>query len=341
MQQQQEHIVLSNKEAVLQVDLLGGAISDFHLQGSSINPLSFSFPQPAINGEQSYFKGHFVCLGRWGDPTPAEQHAGIVKHGDANRLRWTAVPATNGYKMQATSTTEGLFIERNISLHSDKAVFTVEENVTNTGQLGRLFNLVQHPTIAEPFLSNRTIVDCNAMQGFDYSFEHYTQEIMRNWPIALLPSGDTMDLRRPLTAYNSVFSYVVDPAAEWGWITAYSPAHHLLLGYCWPRNDYPWINCWMHWLNGSLLYRGLEFGTTGVHKPYSEILGLTSLLGERTVQYLDPAKPATFRYTGFLQQVEPGFAGVENILFDGNNIQVVPRHHKNNTGLWNTPIKPL
>lgn len=336
-----DHIILQNNNAALQVDLQGGAITQFYLKEEPLNPLDFCLEQPGPGGDPFYFKGHFLCLGRWGDPSEAEQAAGMVKHGDFTRLPWTATAMPNGYQMEASSTIEGLSIQRRIRMDETAPVFHVEETVQNLHPVSRLFNMVQHPSIAAPFLNAQTVVDCNASVGFDYAFDQYQEDIFSRWPMAITKAGNTLNLRNPETAYSSVFSYIVESEASWGWLTAYSPVHHLLLGYIWPRSAYPWINLWTHANGSTLAYRGLEFGTTGIHKPFTEILHreLTHVLGEKTIRYLGPAQTERRRYTGFLQKCAPGFMGVDNILYDDKRLTLITPTGEINIAIWNTDTK--
>ncbi|MHA4811654.1 aldose epimerase family protein [Flavitalea flava] len=345
-------ITTHNKSSQLTLDLWGGAITYFCLkkgtvdQPDDVNPLNFKFEQPAETGEPSFYQGHFLCLGRWGDPSEGEYKAGIPKHGDFTRLRWEC-GLENNYEgrgnqeghdnqeeqgklegqynpeekadsicMEAESVKEGLRIKRTLTLAQEQSCFKVEETVHNIGSLGRMFNMVQHPTIGEPFLGANTRIDCNAAEGFDYAHERYEGNIFSHWPYVANVQGETIDLRYPAKPYDSVFSFIIQPVEEWGWLTAYSPDRGLLLGYVWPREDYPWINLWNHWSDGRLIYRGLEFGTTGIHKPYQEILDkqLTHLLGQRTYGYLDAGGQVTKGYGCFLQNVGPDYKGVDNIL---------------------------
>jgi hypothetical protein len=55
---------LQNKTSVIEVDLHGGAITDFHLKDNPVNPLSFSFTKeqmPANNKAGAVYQGHFIC----------------------------------------------------------------------------------------------------------------------------------------------------------------------------------------------------------------------------------------------------------------------------------------
>src|SRR4029078_5209460 len=107
-------------------------------------------------------------------------------------------------------------------------VYSVRELVTNINPLARLFNIVQHPTLAAPFLNEATVVDCNGTKGFDQAFYKNISTNQIEWPAARGPLNNSLDLRNPVTACNAVFSYVVNPTDDYGWITAFSPAHQLL-----------------------------------------------------------------------------------------------------------------
>lgn len=71
--------------------------------------------------------------------------------------------------------------------------------------------MVQHPTLAQPFLDNDLIVDCNATKGFDQS----NIKKIFSWPYVELPDGNAFDLRTPRQCYNSVYSFIADPSEEY------------------------------------------------------------------------------------------------------------------------------
>src|ERR1700761_7271634 len=102
---------ISNKTASVSVDLNGGAIVDFHLHADGINPLTFK-------READNFQGHFLCLGRWGEPSKGEKTAGISLHGEAVKQTWKQGYSTskNELKMQMTAPLEGLHVDRSMTL---------------------------------------------------------------------------------------------------------------------------------------------------------------------------------------------------------------------------------
>jgi hypothetical protein len=315
-------VVLQNRICSANYHINGGALVDFRLQPAGVNPLQFVYIEKTSENTDLVFEGHFLCAGHWGDPSPGEAACGHVKHGDFHRLPWQVAQNELLANFTATSTLEGLCLQRRAELDKASAVLLVEESIKNIHAVGRLYNLVQHPTIAAPFLDADTIVDCNAAQGFDYAFAEYNEKSFSHWPEGKALDGKSINLSKPDRPYSSVFSFSVNPNDEWGWITAYSPAQQTVLGYVWKRAHYPWIAHWLHFSGEQLQYRGLEFGTTGVHKPMKELWekGLVNLLGERTCRFIDTGETHYRSYMAFLFAAPDGFNGVERVQREDNAI---------------------
>jgi hypothetical protein len=151
---------IENESASLSINLDGGAIIDFQLKATGINPLSFSYPKnlmPVNNRNGAAYQGHFLCLGRWGEPSSGEKNAGLPDHGQLANMTWeNAISTKDDYlEMHATSVLEGLKVNREIYLDPVSPIFLVKEQVVNINPLGRLCSMVQHPTIAAPFLDNK------------------------------------------------------------------------------------------------------------------------------------------------------------------------------------------
>ena len=296
---------LSNEHASVAVDLLGGSIVDFRLAGSSVNPLIWANdPKPGEAKPMS----HFVCLDRWGQPSEAELANGMPFHGEVTRVEWKR-EATDS--MSARLPMAGLHVKRTMRM-LDGPAFLVEETVTNENELGRTYNMVQHPTIGPPFLDANTLVDSNARQGFMQSSPLPNPEVPAIvWPMAL-EDAQPVDLRRltddPLP---NVCSFVVDD--ELGWVTAYSPTSGLILGYVWRTAEYPWLNIWRHVADGKPLARGLEFGTTGLHQPFPTLVKKGSIFERPLLDYLDAAESKTRTYVAFLVKAPRDFAGVGDV----------------------------
>jgi hypothetical protein len=322
-------VVLENEEARLILDLAGGSIADFHLLKQGLNPLQWEEPGAKTAPRPM---GHFLCLDRWGAPSPAEQKNGMPFHGEAARVEWQLRrPPHRGRgddwivaEMDATLPLAGLKIERRIRLSTRDAFFTVREAVTNTNRLGRVYNMVQHATIGPPFLDESTVVDANARKGFMQSSPlPNPEEPAVYWPQAL-KEGRPVDLRhlRDDPAPN-VVSYTLD--TEYGWATASNAARGLLIGYLWKSADYPWFNVWRDVANGKPAARGLEFGTTGLHQPYSILVAKGRIFDRPLFEYLDAGQTATRSYAGFLLKLPADYRGVADLSYTAGRLILAER----------------
>jgi|GEM_PF-113024 len=310
-------LVMEGEAARLVVDVAGGSIGDFRLKDSELNPLQWATPavgQTAITGF-----GHFLCLDRWGPPSDAEGARGMPYHGEAAHVEWNiAREATkqNGViegEMTALLPKAGLSVRRIIRMASNAAVFTVREEVTNVNPLGRIYNAVQHPTIAPPFLDESTVVDCNGRKGFAQGGNlPNPEEPSFFWPQALNQEGALINLRRLTNDPNpNVVSYCIDE--PYGWVAATTAAKGLLIAYVWKAADYPWVSLWRDVRNGKPAARGLEFGTTGLHQPFPILVKKGRIWDRPLFAYLDAGETTARSYTAFLCKVPADFAGVESM----------------------------
>ena len=91
-------------------------------------------------------------------------------HGEASRVAWRVInqPTRQGDNqvadMSASLPLAGLEVARHIRLSTDAALFVITERVTNRNKLGRIYNMVQHPSIAPPFLDERTLGRCECQK---------------------------------------------------------------------------------------------------------------------------------------------------------------------------------
>jgi hypothetical protein len=317
-------LVLEGKAARVAIDLGGGSIFDFRLNGHLLNPLTWdSKGKPADPRPM----GHFLCLDRWGAPSAAEQRNGMPYHGEASRVKWRVVsPAVaKGNKVEAEMAASlpiaGLDVTRRLRLSRNAAFFTVLERVTNRNKLGRIYNMVQHPTIAPPFLDEKTLVDANARKGFMQSSPLPNPEQPAvDWPHAL-KDGQAVEMRRLLDdAAPNVVSYTIDD--EYGWTTASSLSGGLLIGYIWKAIDYPWFNAWRHVEGGRPAARGLEFGTTGLHQPFPILVLKGRIFEQPLYTYLDAGETETRSYACFLLRIPQDYKGVAKVTYTEGRLRL-------------------
>jgi hypothetical protein len=306
-----ETLTLENGTAKIGWDLSGGALVDFQLKEQPINPFTWEEKGTAA----ARFRGHFLCLDRWGAPSAAELGAGVPFHGEASRMEWRQIGKTAGEaEMTARLPLAKLGVKRTVKL--DGASALVVEAVTNEAPLGRVYNIVQHPTIGPPFLDETVVVDSNARQGFMQSSPMPNPEYPTVvWPQAL-KDGAPVNLRMlkddPMP---NVVSYVVDD--EFGWVTALHPEKRLVLGYIWKTAEYPWLNIWRDVQGGKPFARGLEFGTTGLHQPYPVLAEKGRIFGRRLTAFIDATETQTRRYQVFMAKLPAMASGVAQVRRTG------------------------
>ena len=322
-------LVMNTPVARLVLDLAGGSFAEFQLSDRPLNPLQWAAP-PADDTAPRAF-GHFLCLDRWGPPSDAEAARGMPFHGEATHVEWKAWRdgADQGEwietEMAATLPMAGLAIRRTVRLAKSTALFTVREEITNQNKLGRVFNGVQHPTIAPPFLDETTIVDANGRQGFAQGGS-LTEPAKPSfdWPNALSRDGVGVNMRRLESDPNpNVVSYCIDD--EWGWVTAATPSRGLLIGYFWRTKDYPWLNLWRDVRNGKPAARGLEFGTTGLHQPFAILIRQGRIFGRPLFEYLDAGEAVAKSYGCFLCRIPSDYTGVGSLKVDRDHLTLRER----------------
>lgn len=335
---------LKNNSAVFGVDLFGGAYTDFKLTGSKINPFSWSVTRdemPVNNQQGATFKGHFLCLGRWGAPTEGEIKAGVPHNGQSGNRYWQLKKQIGKQQllMHSDAPMDGIAVTRTITMDAQSPVVKISEKVQSTTTIARLFNMVQHATIGPPFLDTNTVIDCNAAKGFLQSMAYpdpYRFEF--TWPNALMDSAGSMcDLRSSATPFNYVATHIFLDSI--GWITASNASEKLMLGYIWKTKEYPWVNVWQQWKDNRLWAKGLEFGTTGIGKSYQELLATnTNFHGTSSYKLLDAGETVEKSFYCFLIKIPAGFKGVQSIAIRNGNIVITETGKEDNLMIPTTLI---
>ncbi len=320
-----DSVVLRSPKGRVVFDLGGGALREFTQAGSDLNPLGWNTPR--LNDVSVHGFGHFLCLDRWGPPSEAEGKRGMPYHGEASNVRWTVdSDSREEAVMSAHLPKAGLTVRRTIKVSAGATAFSVREEVTNENQLGRVLNIVQHPTIAPPFLDETTIVDCNGQKGFAQGGSLPTpEEPSFEWPAAVKKSGETVNLRVLKNDPDpNVVSYAIEE--QLGWVTAANPEKGLLIGYIWRTRDYPWVSLWRDVRDGKPAARGLEFGSTGLHQPFPTLLKKGRIWDRPLFEYLDAGERLSKGYICFQLNIPKAFTGVQSIRLEGDKLSILTRH---------------
>lgn len=310
-------VTLDNGIAKMNISLSGGVITELSLNNIDINPI--------------HQYGHFICFDRWGPSSPEDQALGIPFHGNASKLTWTVhqepVLRDGHYfaEMSCFLPIVKLGLNRKIYLNGNSSVFKVIEEISNHNDTTKVFNLVQHSTIGTPFLDETTIVDSRVDSGYSQAGNlPPTSTDVFTWPEAVV-DGDTTDLRYLAADHSwsqSVVSFILDEKEEYRWVTAVNPSLNLMVGYIWPTSDYPWLNLWLRLQNHAPFARGLEFGSTGLHQTWPELLAMDTIFGKKLYEEIDVDETILKSYYAFLSEIPSDYKGVASVTIVGDNIKV-------------------
>ncbi|MCX6328134.1 MAG: hypothetical protein NTZ85_01285, partial [Bacteroidia bacterium] len=72
-------------------------------------------------------------------------------------------------------------------LSEDFPLFHVTEEILNLNKYGRMFNIVQHVTLASPFLDKSTLFDNNTEKGFE---DKENSSLSQETPVIKWPEAD-------------------------------------------------------------------------------------------------------------------------------------------------------
>jgi hypothetical protein len=322
-------VSIENSSVLVSINLSGGSLIDFHFKEMPINPISFKDPVNPI------FMGHFLCFDRWGPPTNAEKANGFIHHGEANTQVWKLISepqineASTGLSMMCGLPMGGLQLTRKIELSENEPVFFVKEEIKNLNKYGRMFNIVQHVTIAPPFLDKSTLIDNNTEKGFEDKLDGslYQEDPVYIWPDAN-HNGKAISLRQFQNEWPLVSSFMYNRNNKYAWVTASNPQKNLMLGYIWKTEDYPWINFWRSMKNGIPMAFGMEFGTTGLHESFPILAKKGKIFDRNIYAFIDADEVISKSYTAFLSKIPLDYKGVQEINVHNSLITIKEINNK-------------
>jgi hypothetical protein len=322
---------IENSKVLLQVNLRGGSYSDFHFKDHPVNPINFQSKE----SEDPLYTGHFLCFDRWGPPTDAEQANGFIHHGEANTQTWQLLSEPEAKKgliscsMTCTLPMGGLRITRIIEMSETEPVFFVKEQIQNLNKYGRMYNIVQHVSLAPPFLDRTTIFDNNTEKGFEdkENGSLYQEELILKWPDAT-HNGEKVSLRQFQNPWPRVSSFIYNKDDKYGWVTACNTREKIMLGYIWDTEEYPWINFWRSMENDTPVAFGMEFGTTGLHEPFPVVAKKGRIFDRNIYDFIDASEVKDKSFTAFLARIPDDYRGVEKITIN-NSLLIIKERNRN------------
>jgi hypothetical protein len=146
------------------------------------------------------------------------------------------------------------------------------------------------------------------------------------WPMAPTVDGGQADLRSvPEQSYLDLASCQMDPKRTLGFVTALHLGKHLLFGYVFRREEYPWVMSWMNYTGDDRAARGMEFSTQPFDVSRRETVEANPMFGTPTFRWLPAKSRIRSRFLLFYAQVPDGFTRVDEIKLAGGVLTIEDR----------------
>ena len=284
--------------------------------------------------------GHFVCVDGFGPVSSEERAAGLPGHGEAH-----TVPFEVEYSGRVANYTKLTFtanlpllhenLRRTFRLADGESVIYVNSELESRLGFDRPACWAEHATIGSPFLAPEvTVVDMSGSRG--KTLRHPPRQALPlrlasfqdfNWPTAPLIAGGTVDLRSTPATPNSLdhITCLMDPSRPLVWVTAINTAKHMILGYVFRREDYPWLQDWEFYPANLKMARGLEFSSQPFDVPRREAIQTNSMFDAPTYRWLPAKSKIESRFLLFYAKTPEGFRKVDDVRIEGGKVIVEDR----------------
>jgi hypothetical protein len=322
--------MIANDKVTLTVRSEGGAMVRLVLKDdpAAVNPLHSEL-------------GHFVCVDGFGPVSAEERNAGLPGHGEAHRVPWQLVASGRTNAAGGAGTTTMSFsatlplvqevFRRTIRIVDGENVVYVESELENLLSFDRPINWGEHATIGSPFLElAKTVVEMSAVRAMTRSHESQSETLPHRlasfkaftWPMAPGLNGESIDVRStparvPIGDHTTS---LMDPARRLVFVTALNTSRHLLLGYIFRREEYPWTQSWESYPGDGRIARGLEFATQPFDLPRREVIQTNVLLDAPTYRWLPAKSRIGSAFLMFYTRTPDGFRKVDDVVLANGKV---------------------
>jgi len=323
-------LTIANDKLTLDIRIEGGAMVRLILNDDrgGVNPLHADL-------------GHFVCVDGFGPVSPEERAAGLPGHGEAHRVAWKQVSLEKANGSTTVSFSAALpmvqeIFHRTVRIAGGENVVYVESGLESLLGFDRPINWGEHATIGSPFLEpGKTVVEMSATRAMTRA--HDTQSPSPphrlasfkpfDWPVAPGLNGESIDVRTAPTAapIGDHTTSLMDPSRRLVFVTALNAGRHLLLGYVFRREEYPWTQLWESYPDSGRIARGLEFATQPFDLPRRVVIQTNSMFETPTYRWLPAKSSIDSAFLMFYTRTPDQFRKVDDVVLDGGKLTVEDR----------------
>ena len=319
-------ILLANDKLELTIGSTGGRFSKLVMrEGQPLSPIASI--------------GHFLALDGFGAPSEQEQALGMPFHGEANRQA-VRIVATHDSGPVHLVTMESMLplaqetLTRTVEIADGENVIYVTSELESALTVDRPVSWAEHATIGPPFLEKgKVVVDMPAINCRVRPYKpgsipgHLVYDRDFKWPMAPTNDGGRADIRLIPTGHNwlDLASCQMDPGRRLAFVTALHLEKHLVYGYLFRRQDYPWVMSWMNFTGDNQAARGMEFSTQPFDISHRDTVALSPLFGTSTFRWLPAKSKIETRFLLFYARVPEGFTRIDDVTVEGGKLTIVDR----------------
>ena len=117
----------------------------------------------------------------------------------------------------------------------------------------------------------------------------------------------------------------MDPKRALAFVTALQTGKHLLFGYVFHREEYPWVMSWMNYTGDERAARGMEFSAQPFDVSRRETVEANPMFGTPTFRWLPAKSKIRSRFLLFYTQVPDGFMRVDDITLASGVLTIEDR----------------
>ena len=285
---------------------------------------------------------HMLALDGFGAPSPEEAALGMPFHGEAGKQIFKIVAThesgpVHSVVIEATLPLAQEVFTRTIELAEGESVVRVTSRLESLLSVDRPISWAEHATIGPPFLEKgKVVVDMPATNCRVRPYKpgeipgHLVYGKDFTWPMAPTRDGGHADLRVVPTDHNwlDLATCQLDPSRKLAFVTALHLEKHLVFGYMFRREDFPWLMSWMNFTGDLRAARGLEFSTQPFDISHRETVAMSPLFGTPTFRWLPAKSKIETRFLMFYTRVPAGFSRIDNVTFESGKITVLDHSGK-------------
>ncbi len=351
-------IVLRNDKIELTILIRGASLANLVMREDSEKLSPYWNTERALRAAGSSPQrstgalGHFLCLDGFGAPSEEEQVAGIPFHGEANARQFQAVEEADSgsgastVKLKARLPLAQEDITRTITVLKGESLVYVNTEVENLLAIDHPLSWAEHATTGPPFLSpGNTIIDipatkCRVRPEKAGSTGKLAYEKDFVWPLAPLTRGGSVDLTTvPANGISlDLATCLIDPARTYGYVTVLRPDKHLLFGYVFRREEFPWLMSWMNYSGDARAARGVEFSTQPFDVSHRETVDAHEMFGAPTYKWLPAKAKLHASFLLFYMKTPEVFGSVADVTLENGRIQI---RDKSGRAIMLTAARPL